>query len=83
MVRVSVEDHRSDALVRDRIADLEQIALARWTPDDCDERRWQSEERRLAILKAGLKVDWQKESPPVPHPLKSSGDSPIDNVRTD
>jgi choline-sulfatase len=61
-------------------AELEHILLDGWKPDDCDERRWQSEERRLAILKTGMKVDWQKPSSPVLHPLMLSEESPIDNV---
>ena len=51
---------------------LEQQVLTGWNPDECDERRWQSEERRLAIMKAigsGQPADWQIPSPPVPHPL--------------
>ncbi|MBI5724856.1 MAG: sulfatase-like hydrolase/transferase [Planctomycetes bacterium] len=59
---------------------LEKLVLANWEPDRCDELRWQSEERRLAILKTGQATDWQKESAPVPHPLISNPGSPIDNV---
>ena len=46
--------------------------LKDWNPVECDERRYQSEERRAAILKAlkkGPNLDWQRFSPPVPHPL--------------
>lgn len=59
---------------------LEKQVLAGWDPARCDELRWQSEERRLAILKAGQTVDWQKESTPVPHPLIRYPGGPIDNV---
>jgi len=57
-----------DPAYADIRAELEAIALDDWDPDVCDEARWQSEERRLAILKAGQQLDWQKTSPPVPHP---------------
>jgi choline-sulfatase len=42
-----------------------------WDPDLCDERRWQSQERRMAILNAlgrGEPRAWQQPSTPVPHP---------------
>jgi len=39
--------------------ELERCVLAGWEPDRTDELRWQSEERRLAILRA-----WQQGSPP-------------------
>ena len=45
--------------------------LEDWNPEECDERRYQSEERRLAILKAhgpGKPESWIYPSPPVPHP---------------
>lgn len=54
---------------REARADLEKRVLENWDPDRCDEARWQSEERRLAILNTGHKVDWQTPSPPVEHPL--------------
>ncbi len=59
--------------------ELEAIALKDWDPDRCDELRYQSEERRIAILKANPKVDWQIPSSPVPHPLMGDGGK-IDNV---
>ena len=45
--------------------------LDSWNPKSCDERRYQSEERRLAILKAhgpGEPENWIYSSPPAPHP---------------
>ncbi len=53
-------------------ADLLQRVLEGWDPEACDERRYQSEERRLAILKAlegGPSLGWTAPSAPVPHPL--------------
>jgi choline-sulfatase len=50
--------------------------MAGWDPDDCDERRWQSQERRLAILGAvgrGRPREWQPPSSPVPHPNPTYG----------
>ena len=38
--------------------ELEALVKEGWEPDRCDERRWQSEERRLAIRKTGRKPDW-------------------------
>jgi choline-sulfatase len=61
-------------------AELQTLALKDWDPDRCDELRWQSEERRLAILKARQTLDWQKPSPPVPHPLGFGHPPKIDNV---
>jgi choline-sulfatase len=54
-----------------------------WDPDLCDERRWQSQERRMAILSAlgrGEPRDWQQPSAPVPHPnraYRSNRDGPF------
>jgi len=48
-----------------------ETILQDWNPEECDERRYLSEERRLAILKAlGPKrpESWIYPSPPVPHP---------------
>ncbi len=70
-------EHRA---VRD---ELEALVLEDWDPEECDERRWQSEERRAAVLRAcagGPPLGWQRPSPPVPHPLRPDGDGPIDNV---
>jgi choline-sulfatase len=44
---------------------------AGWNADACDERRWRSQERRVAILQAtgrGEPRSWQHPSAPVPHP---------------
>ncbi len=49
---------------------MERI-LKDWNPEQCDERRYRSEERRLAILDThGPKKpeSWIYPSPPVPHP---------------
>jgi choline-sulfatase len=51
--------------------DLMERILRGWNPEDCDERRYQSEERRLAILKSHgprKPESWTYPSPPVPHP---------------
>jgi choline-sulfatase len=51
----------------------ELVAIARkdWDPDRLDEARYQSEERRAAILKAmaGESFGWQFRSPPPAQPL--------------
>lgn len=47
---------------------LEALALRDWDPDACDERRWQSEERRLAILRAGRQPDWHCHPLSFPRP---------------
>ncbi len=65
---------------RSRREELEALALRGWDPDDCDEKRWRSEERRLAILRAGQTLPWQTPSPPVPHPLRLDGSARIDSV---
>ena len=52
--------------------DLEKRVLRDWEPDRCDELRWQSEERRLAVMrgtKSERRLRWQTPSPAVPHPL--------------
>jgi len=54
------------AAIRD---ELVERVLEGWDPDACDEARWQSEERRLAILKCRPTYEWQTPSPSVPHPL--------------
>ncbi len=66
--------------------ELEGIAMEDWDPDACDERCWQSEERRLAILETlgpGQPAEWQTPSPPVPHALRQTADAPINNVDVD
>ncbi len=69
------------AAVRD---ELVKIALTDWDPDACDESRYRSEDRRLAILKSlrnGPPLDWQTPSSPVPHPLRTDS-GVIDNLDT-
>jgi hypothetical protein len=68
---------------RAAIEELQKQVLKNWDSKSADERRWQSEERRLAILKANQPLDWQTASPPPPHPLRRTPDSPIDNVSLD
>ncbi len=63
--------------------ELTDLALKDWEPERHDEMRWQSEERRAAILRSGQVPDWQTPSPPVPHPLRSKPGAPIDNVEVD
>ncbi|MBN1676199.1 MAG: sulfatase-like hydrolase/transferase [Kiritimatiellae bacterium] len=52
-------------------SELEKEVLRDWDYERCDEMRWQSEERRLAILRTGQPLRWQTPSPPVPHPLRA------------
>jgi len=57
--------------------ELMRRILQDWNPEECDERRYQSEERRLAILKAhgpGEPKSWIYPSPSLPHP--GTGHSP-------
>ena len=63
--------------------ELMALAMDGWDPDRCDEARWQSEERRLAILRTGQHVDWQTPSLAVPHPPYSGRFPRIDNVSAD
>ncbi|MBD3386086.1 sulfatase-like hydrolase/transferase [candidate division KSB1 bacterium] len=70
----------NEAEYRTAIEELQKQVLQNWHPEGADERRWQSEERRLAILKANQPLDWQTASPPPPHPLRRTPNSPIDNV---
>jgi choline-sulfatase len=54
--------------VRDSLSNKLKLG---WDPDLCDERRWQSQERRMAILRAlgrGEPRAWQQPSTPIPHP---------------
>jgi choline-sulfatase len=76
------EDLAEDPALRDTRAALEKLVLEGWNHERCDERRWQSEERRLAILKTES-PDWQTASPSVPHPLRAAPGAPIDNVTVD
>jgi choline-sulfatase len=72
----------ADPAYREIRDELTALVLENWEPDRCDEARWQSEERRLGILKAKQSLDWQMPSPPVPHPLQAGRGKPIDNVNT-
>ena len=50
---------------------LMERVLRGWNPEECDERRYRSEERRLAILKThgpGKPESWRYPSPPLPRP---------------
>jgi choline-sulfatase len=42
-----------------------------WDPAACDELRWESERRRIAIMKAAAtdQAQWQLASPPLPHAM--------------
>ena len=73
-------DVADDPGYRTEREELERLTLAEWDPDACDERRWRSEERRLAILRSGQVPDWQAPSPAVPHPLRANPGGPINNV---
>ena len=51
-----------------------------WDPDLCDEQRYQSEERRLAINRAcgsENNAEWKAVSPSVPHPGSGHGTGPL------
>jgi len=51
--------------------ELETRVLEGWENHaELEEKRYQSEERRIAIRKVKQKLDWQKESTPVPHPSR-------------
>jgi len=55
------------------LKELIEIVLDRWTDHDLyDERRFQSEERRLSINKAP-KPNWHYPSPSLPHPVPGFG----------
>ena len=52
--------------------ELERLALTDWNPDALDEQRWQSEERRDAIMRAAHATQsygWQYPSPSPEHPI--------------
>ncbi len=54
------------------VTELKSRIMQDWDPADCDERRWQSEERRLAIqasIEGTSRLDWDVSSPAVPHPI--------------
>lgn len=61
----------NDPAYKDVRKELEELVLKDWKNHaELDERRYQSEERRIAIRKAGQELDWQKKSIPVPHPSR-------------
>jgi choline-sulfatase len=54
------------------LSELVEKTVYNWDPDECDELRWQQEERRVAVLKAqkqGRPVGWNMQPTPVPHPF--------------
>jgi choline-sulfatase len=64
-------DVAGDPAYREDRDSLVSRLLENWNPEECDERRYLSEERRLAVLKAhgpGKPESWAYKSPPVPHP---------------
>jgi choline-sulfatase len=68
-------DERRDVAGDPNYQEIKELLLKRlledWDPQACDERRYQSEERRLSILKtlgAGQPESWIYPSPPVPRP---------------
>ncbi len=66
-------DLAADPAHRTTREQMEKLVLKDWDPDRSDELRWQSEERRLAILRAlehDNPLDWDKPSAPVPHPTR-------------
>jgi choline-sulfatase len=46
--------------------------LTKWQPEACDQERWASERRRLAINRVipGETMNWGRASPPLPHPTE-------------
>lgn len=59
----------NDPAYKEIRTELETAVLRDWkNHDELEEKRYQSEERRIAIRKVGQKLDWQKKSEPVPHP---------------
>lgn len=52
-------------------ANLEQQVLAGWDHERCDELRWQSEERRLAILSTGRCPAWDTMPAAIPHAIRA------------
>jgi choline-sulfatase len=74
----------AQAQYKDVRDELTRRVMEGWNPAVCDEKRWQSEERRLAILRTlgpGQPAAWQITSPSVPHPLQF-GKGSIDNTKT-
>ena len=73
-------DERHDVADDPAYAAERERLLARvtdgWDPDDCDRRRYESEDRRIAIREAigtGEPADWAYVSPPVPPPGTGHG----------
>lgn len=65
------EDVSADPEYSEPREELMERILQYWNPEECDEKRYQSEERRLAILRShGPKrpESWTFKSPPIPHP---------------
>ena len=60
-----------DPAYRSRRDEMEKIILKDWDIDRCDELRWQSEERRKAIMESmkGASFGWQVPSQSPEHPL--------------
>ena len=61
-----------EAAYQDTRAELERLALRDWNPDYLDEQRWQSEERRDAVMRAARATQcyhWQYPSPSPEHPI--------------
>ena len=52
------------------LSELTEEILENWNPSKCDEQRYLSEERRLAILKSwgDNPPNWEQPSTPIPHP---------------
>ena len=64
-------DVAGDPAYREVRESLMRRILENWDPEACDEKRYLSEERRLAVLKAhgpGKPESWTYKSPPIPHP---------------
>jgi hypothetical protein len=60
--------------------ELTERIMQDWDPDACDEQRYRSEERRLAINRAcGAEISrqWKAVSPPVPHPGSGPRKHPV------
>jgi choline-sulfatase len=65
-----------DPQYAEKARELEEIACRTWEPERLDELRWQSEERRKAIMDSlkGRSMGWQHPSTSPEHPLGFSGD---------
>ena len=63
-------DFAADPRYAATVADLTDRVLAGWDPDACEEQRYRSAGRRLAILGAWRSdpLDWQRPADPLPHP---------------